>query len=269
MLLGNYQEQEEYATCSYTIISEFGNQFCFPNLSVIPLDVPTLCSLLSHNFTPQVIMRSVTYSIKVSNKWPSKVHGWTPACSKGKWGWTILLQLHPISLNHLQCLPSVLKMRKGYHGNQKKNSEIWVISPFQGIWKPLLDPPHPQVARCLCFLAGVFPREPALSDGSSSHGVFPAHLHWHWISVQSGGFSAQVTGTNMQRCCACVWPEAASAPWVGGWWCPTLQAPMRRQTGASLPEMPYFHQIFLYAISLVAFFRLPCAQFAPHRECPW
>lgn len=130
MLLGNYQEQEECATCSYRIISEFGNQFCFPNLSVIPLNVPDLCSLLSHKFTSQFIMQNITYSIKVSNKWPSKVHGWTPACSKGRWGWTILLQLHPISLNHLQCLPSVLKMRKDCHGNQKKTSEIWVISPL-------------------------------------------------------------------------------------------------------------------------------------------
>lgn len=56
MLPGNCQGQEECAWCSYGVISEFGNKFCFLNLSVMPLDVPALCSLLRHNFTPQVII---------------------------------------------------------------------------------------------------------------------------------------------------------------------------------------------------------------------
>lgn len=120
MLLGNYQGQEENAWCSYGMISEFGNKFCFLNLSGIPLDVPALCSLLGRNFTPQVIMLNTIYSIKVFNKWPPKVCGWTPSCSKGKWDWTTLVQLRPVSLNHLQCLPPVLKIRKGYQGQSEK-----------------------------------------------------------------------------------------------------------------------------------------------------
>lgn len=256
MLPGNYQGQEENAWCSYGMISEFGNKFCFLNLSVIPLDVPALCSLLSRNFTPQVIMLNTIYSIKVFNKWPPKVCGWTPTCSKGKRDWTTLVQLRPVSLNHLQCLPAVLKIRKGYQGqSEKKTPKIWTSSPLFKAFESCCGTCH-------------VPRLNGIS--LSLQASFPGNLHLVMVLRPTGFFQRTFTDIGFRfsqedfllklpvRACGDVVPvrdrSAARAPRVGEWQRPTRQAPVWRVTGVSLPEMPFFHQISLHQISPVAFF---------------
>lgn len=118
-----------------------------------------------------------------------------------------------------------------------------------------------QVECCLCFLAGIFPREPALSDGPSSHGFFPAHLYWHRISVQSGGFSTQVTGTGVQRwlCLSVI----RGCPHTLGW----------RVTVSRLCEVSARNALFPPDLSLphlsCSIFQLLCTQFALQKAYPW
>jgi len=62
------------------------------SVCLIALKLPPLCSLLRRNFTPSFIVLTAVLRSDMHYQQPFKVHGQPLACSKGKWGCTVLLQ---------------------------------------------------------------------------------------------------------------------------------------------------------------------------------